>query len=150
MKVFLFRNYNLPPSAQSQYDGTAKYKVWEAVRASSAAPGYYEDFKLDGYVFTVGFLNLIKKFTATNFLQFSCFIKGRRRSSEQPDMHRAARSQAAVAKHGQQLHSGEHWQRPLQALGLQREQGVLDQLAAEDQPHCGGRERSGDHSLHAR
>ena len=53
MKIFLFRNYNLPPSVQSQYNGTTKYKVWEAVRASSAAPGYYEAFKLDGYVFHV-------------------------------------------------------------------------------------------------
>ena len=53
MKVFLFRNYNLSPTSQSHYEGTTKYKVWEAVRASSAAPGYYEDFKLDGYVFHV-------------------------------------------------------------------------------------------------
>lgn len=54
MKIFLFRNYNLPTWAQSHYDGTCRYKVWEAVRASSAAPGYYEDFKLDGYVFHDG------------------------------------------------------------------------------------------------
>ena len=58
MKVFLFRNYNLPTSAQSHYDGTTRYKVWEAIRASSAAPGYYEDFKLDGYVFHVNFFRL--------------------------------------------------------------------------------------------
>jgi len=54
MKVFLFRNYNLPPTAQSHYDGTCRYKLWESVRASSAAPGYYEDFKIDGYVFHDG------------------------------------------------------------------------------------------------
>lgn len=54
MKIFLFRNYNLPASSQSHYDGTVKYKCWEAVRASSAAPGYYEDFKLDGFVFHDG------------------------------------------------------------------------------------------------
>ena len=53
MKIFLFRNYNLPPSAQSHYDGTSRFKVWEAIRASSAAPFYYEDFKIDGYVFHV-------------------------------------------------------------------------------------------------
>ena len=52
--VFLFRNYNLPSTAQSHYAGTARFKCWEAVRASSAAPGYYEDFKLDGYVFHDG------------------------------------------------------------------------------------------------
>lgn len=54
MKIFLFRNYHLPSFSQSHYDGTCKFKVWEAVRASSAAPGYYEDFKLDGYVFHDG------------------------------------------------------------------------------------------------
>lgn len=53
MKVFLFRNYNLPTWAQSHYDGTCRNKIWEAVRASSAAPGFYEDFKIDGYVFHV-------------------------------------------------------------------------------------------------
>ena len=53
MKIFLFRNYNLPAIAQSHYDGTCRHKVWEAIRASSAAPGYYEEFKLDGYIFQV-------------------------------------------------------------------------------------------------
>lgn len=54
MKVYLFRNYNLPIQAYSHYDGTCKFKTWEAVRASSAAPGYYEDFKLGGHVFHDG------------------------------------------------------------------------------------------------
>ena len=56
--MFLFRNYNLPLWAQSHYDGTCRHKIWEAVRASSAAPGYYEDFKIDGYTF---FVNEFKK-----------------------------------------------------------------------------------------
>lgn len=54
MKIYLFRNYNLPQSALSQYEGTARYKVWEAVRASTAAPVYYEDFKLDGCMYQDG------------------------------------------------------------------------------------------------
>ena len=54
MKVFLFRNYNLPVNQQSHYDGTHKYSVWQAVRASSAAPGYYEDFKIEGHLFHDG------------------------------------------------------------------------------------------------
>ena len=54
MKVFLFRNYNLPINQQSHYDGTHKYTVWQAVRASSAAPGYYEDFKIEGQIFHDG------------------------------------------------------------------------------------------------
>ncbi|RNA26982.1 calcium-independent phospholipase A2-gamma-like [Brachionus plicatilis] len=54
MRVFLFRNYSIPSYSQSHYDGTIRHRVWEALRASSAAPGYYEDFKLDGYVFHDG------------------------------------------------------------------------------------------------
>ena len=43
---FVFRNYNLPPNTPSQYPGSCNAKVWEAVRASSAAPGYFEEYKL--------------------------------------------------------------------------------------------------------
>ncbi len=55
MKVFVFRNYNLPSFSQSHYDGTCKYKVWEAVRASSAAPGKFK------------FINLFIKKETVNF-----------------------------------------------------------------------------------
>ena len=54
MKIFLFRNYNLPSGSQSHYEGTCRYKVWEAIRASTAAPIYHEDFKLDGCLFYDG------------------------------------------------------------------------------------------------
>lgn len=54
IKIFLFRNYNLPSRAKSNYEGTCQHKVWEAVRASSAAPGYHEDFKLGGFLFQDG------------------------------------------------------------------------------------------------
>ena len=78
MKIFLFRNYNLPTSAQSHYDGTSRFKVWEAIRASSAAPFYYEDFKIDGYVFHVSQLFLCmlidKKFNK-KILYLICHIK---------------------------------------------------------------------------
>jgi predicted acylesterase/phospholipase RssA len=40
-------------SPHAHYDGTSKYKVWEAVRASSSAPGYFEEYLLDGNVFQV-------------------------------------------------------------------------------------------------
>ena len=43
---FVFRNYNLPPNTPSQYPGSCNARVWEAVRASSAAPGYFEEYKL--------------------------------------------------------------------------------------------------------
>ncbi|XP_059142442.1 calcium-independent phospholipase A2-gamma-like [Physella acuta] len=41
---YLFRTYNLPPGATSQYPGGCHYKIWEVIRASSAAPGYFEAF----------------------------------------------------------------------------------------------------------
>lgn len=36
------------------YCGTHSAKVWEAVRASSAAPTYFEEFKLGDYLHQVG------------------------------------------------------------------------------------------------
>ena len=52
IEAFLFRNYELPVHTKglSQYSGSSKYKIWEAVRASAAAPGYFEEFRLDQYV----------------------------------------------------------------------------------------------------
>ncbi|KAL3108050.1 hypothetical protein niasHT_018212 [Heterodera trifolii] len=46
---FVFRNYE-PPTYDSPYRGSAKYRFWEAIRASSAAPSYFEEFKLDGFM----------------------------------------------------------------------------------------------------
>jgi patatin-like phospholipase/acyl hydrolase len=40
-------------SPHAHYDGTSKYKVWEGVRASTSAPGYFEEYFLDGNVFQV-------------------------------------------------------------------------------------------------
>eukprot|EP00048_Salpingoeca_helianthica_P004931 m.82323 g.82323 ORF g.82323 m.82323 type:complete len:436 (+) comp13403_c0_seq1:98-1405(+) len=47
---YLFRNYNLPLSSPSLYPGSCKYLLWQAVRASTAAPGYFSEFKLDSNV----------------------------------------------------------------------------------------------------
>ena len=50
MKPFVFRNYNLPEKAYGYYDGSCKHKLWQAVRASSSAPGYFEEYVLDNHV----------------------------------------------------------------------------------------------------
>lgn len=42
-----FRNYVFPPNVQSIYNGGHKAKLWEVVRASSAAPAYFGDFALN-------------------------------------------------------------------------------------------------------
>lgn len=48
---FVFRNYQLPPGAAalaasiSAHGGSCKHPVWQAVRASSAASFYMEDFR---------------------------------------------------------------------------------------------------------
>ncbi|KAM4610678.1 calcium-independent phospholipase A2-gamma-like [Polymixia lowei] len=45
-KAFVFRNYNHTPGSLSRYAGGSGYQMWEAVRASSAAPGYFQEFPL--------------------------------------------------------------------------------------------------------
>ncbi|XP_062872133.1 calcium-independent phospholipase A2-gamma-like [Trichomycterus rosablanca] len=45
-KPFIFRNYNHPPGRLSRYAGGSGYQLWQAVRASSAAPGYFREFPL--------------------------------------------------------------------------------------------------------
>lgn len=45
-KAFVFRNYNHKPGSLSRYAGASGCQMWQAVRASSAAPGYFQEFTL--------------------------------------------------------------------------------------------------------
>lgn len=45
-KAFVFRNYGHFPGSQSHYLGGCQYKMWQAIRASSAAPGYFAEYAL--------------------------------------------------------------------------------------------------------
>ncbi|XP_068996369.1 calcium-independent phospholipase A2-gamma-like [Embiotoca jacksoni] len=45
-KAFVFRNYNHKPGSLSRYAGGSGSQMWQAVRASSAAPGYFQEFTL--------------------------------------------------------------------------------------------------------
>ncbi|CAI5785444.1 calcium-independent phospholipase A2-gamma isoform X1 [Podarcis lilfordi] len=46
LKAFVFRNYNHLPGVKSHYPGSCQYKLWQAIRASSAAPGYFQEYAL--------------------------------------------------------------------------------------------------------
>lgn len=48
--AYVFRNYTLPHRIESLYAGSYKHKLWEAIRASAAAPSYFEEFKCGGYL----------------------------------------------------------------------------------------------------
>uniref|UniRef100_T1ILI3 PNPLA domain-containing protein n=1 Tax=Strigamia maritima TaxID=126957 RepID=T1ILI3_STRMM len=50
LRAFLFRNYDYPYRHQSIFPGSYCPQLWEAVRASAAAPGYFEEYKLGDYV----------------------------------------------------------------------------------------------------
>ncbi|KAL0811146.1 hypothetical protein ABMA28_010403 [Loxostege sticticalis] len=45
---FLFRSYECGFRVRSVFPGTSRAKLWHAVRASAAAPTYFEEFRLDG------------------------------------------------------------------------------------------------------
>lgn len=46
VRAYVFRNYNLPAGVRSRYRGDCRHQLWEAIRASSAAPGYFQEFQL--------------------------------------------------------------------------------------------------------
>lgn len=52
-QTYVFRNYSLPYNVQSEYMGGTSSKVWEAVRASSSAPAYFEECKLGEFLHQV-------------------------------------------------------------------------------------------------
>lgn len=47
-ELFLFRNYTYPVGHESRYDGTVEAQLWEALRASSAAPTFFTEIRVNG------------------------------------------------------------------------------------------------------
>jgi Leucine-rich repeat (LRR) protein/predicted acylesterase/phospholipase RssA len=41
-RPYILRNYNHPAGTTCELDGTATFRVWESVRATCAAPGYFD------------------------------------------------------------------------------------------------------------
>ncbi|KAG5267838.1 hypothetical protein AALO_G00226400 [Alosa alosa] len=46
LKAYVFRNYNMLPGVRSHYLGGCQHKMWQAIRASSAAPGFFQECML--------------------------------------------------------------------------------------------------------
>ncbi|XP_071350334.1 calcium-independent phospholipase A2-gamma-like isoform X2 [Trachinotus anak] len=46
LRAYVFRNYNLLPGVRSHYLGGCQHQLWQAIRATSAAPGYFQEFTL--------------------------------------------------------------------------------------------------------
>lgn len=54
LSAFVFRNYSLPWKIQSHYMGCNDSEIWQAARASAAAPTYFEEYKLGNFLHQVG------------------------------------------------------------------------------------------------
>lgn len=46
LQPYIFRTYGHPIGSDSSYRGGCNHKVWEALQASAAAPGYFQEVRL--------------------------------------------------------------------------------------------------------
>ncbi|CAJ0934768.1 unnamed protein product [Ranitomeya imitator] len=69
LKAFVFRNYNHFPGIKSPYMGGCQYNLWQAIRASSAAPGYFQEYVLGNDLHQV-LLTKLEYHQKVNLFQF--------------------------------------------------------------------------------
>lgn len=55
---YVFSNYTHPYGSISKFPQSCKYRLWEALRASTAAPGFFEEFKLGHEIHQVFYENV--------------------------------------------------------------------------------------------
>lgn len=68
VEPYLFCNYRHHPERQeaaAHYQRTTEVQCWEAIMASSAAPGFFEEVKLDQHLFLV---SVSSRFSSRNEL----------------------------------------------------------------------------------
>lgn len=53
VQPFLFTNYRHQPNNPSHYLLSSNIQLWQAIMASTAAPGYFEEVKIGPYVLQV-------------------------------------------------------------------------------------------------
>jgi patatin-like phospholipase/acyl hydrolase len=53
-QTFVIRNYNYPPDVESSFPGSSEMLLWQAIRASSAAPVFFDDCTIDEDKFVDG------------------------------------------------------------------------------------------------
>lgn len=86
-KAFVFRNYNHKPGSLSRYAGSSAFQMWQAVRASSAAPGYFQEFPLQSDIHQVQANAIFVPIFFKELMDFDHVPEtpvGRRHSPEQP------------------------------------------------------------------
>lgn len=69
IQAHLFRNYNLPYRVTGHYQGSSLPKLWEAVRASAAAPGYFSEYSIGDLILLVSL-----KLNVGDLRAFVCFM----------------------------------------------------------------------------
>lgn len=75
IQAHLFRNYNLPYRVTGHYQGSSLPKLWEAVRASAAAPGYFSEYRVGDLILLVSLrLNVESRVDLKAFIYLTVFI----------------------------------------------------------------------------
>ncbi|KAK4524647.1 hypothetical protein GAYE_SCF05G2549 [Galdieria yellowstonensis] len=54
--MHLFRNYTFMEGKESRYEGSVEAQLWEGLRASSAAPTYFSEMRINGELYADGAL----------------------------------------------------------------------------------------------